>query len=136
MRAWARPSAHLSALFLLVNGSMKLVKPQFVVDATVQLGYPESSIVGLGLVLLACTGLYLVPHTSFLGAILLTDYLGGAVATHVRVGGGLLDVFLPVALAALLWGGLVLWDNRLDALIDPRARCLRRSPANSAPTGT
>src|SRR5437773_7326421 len=74
----------LPALFLLFDGAMKLVKPDFVVEATVRLGYPESVIVPLGVVLLACTVLYLVPATSVLGAILLTGYLGGAVATHVR----------------------------------------------------
>jgi hypothetical protein len=117
-RLWSgRIIGALPALFLLVDGAMKLVKPQFVVDATVQLGYPENSIVGIGLVLVACTVCYLVPRTSFLGAILLTGYLGGAVATHVRAGSGLFPVLFPVPLAALLWVGLVLRDNRLGALL-------------------
>ena len=76
----------LPALFLFVDGAMKLVKPAAVVDATVQLGYPESVILPLGVVLLVCTVLYLIPRTAVLGAILLTGYLGGAVATHVRLG--------------------------------------------------
>ena len=71
----------LPALFLLVDGGMKLAKPAIVVQTTVQLGYPESVILGLGIVLLGCTVLYLIPRTSVLGAILLTGYLGGAVAT-------------------------------------------------------
>src|SRR5258708_1995866 len=75
----------LPALFLLADGVMKLIKPAIVVETTVKLGYPESVILGLGIVLLASTVLYLIPHTSVLGAILLTGYLGGAVATHVRV---------------------------------------------------
>ena len=74
------------ALFLFVDGAMKLVKPAVVVETTVQLGYPEGVITGLGIVLLLCTALYAIPQTAFIGAILLTGYLGGAVATHVRVG--------------------------------------------------
>src|SRR5574341_1081927 len=68
----------LLAVFLLLDGVMKVAKPGFVVEATVQLGYPESVIVGLGIVLLACTALYVIPRTAVLGAILLTGYLGGA----------------------------------------------------------
>jgi hypothetical protein len=65
-----------------MDSVMKLMKPAFVVQATVELGYPESVKVGLGIVLLTCTVLYLIPRTAVLGAILLTGYLGGAVATH------------------------------------------------------
>lgn len=83
----------LPALFLLVDGIMKLMKPEIVVKTTVQLGYPESVIVPLGIVLLVCTVLYLIPRASVLGAILLTGYLGGAVATHVRVSAGLFRFF-------------------------------------------
>src|SRR5258705_9405479 len=110
----------LPALFLLVDASMKLLKPAFVVEATTQLGYSEGVIVGLGLVLLACTALYLVPQASVLGAILLTGYLGGAVATHVRVGSGLFAIFFPVLIGALLWGGLALRDDRASSLIARR----------------
>lgn len=111
----------LPSLFLLVDGIMKLMKPPVVVETTVQLGYPESVIVGLGIVLLVCTALYVIPRTSVLGAILLTGYLGGAVATHVRVGGSLFSVVFPVILGALLWGGLVLRTPRLGALIPLKA---------------
>jgi len=110
----------LPALFLLVDGVMKLIKPAVVVEATVQLGYPESVIVGLGIVLLVCTALYAIPRTAVLGAILLTGYLGGAVATHVRVGDGVFPILFPVILGALLWGGLFLRDERLRALIPLR----------------
>jgi hypothetical protein len=110
----------IPSLFLLVDGAMKLVKPAPVVEATVRLGYPESVILGLGVVLLACTVVYLIPRTSVLGAILLTGYLGGAVATHVRVAEGLFPVFFPVIVGALLWGGLVLRDARLRALLPLR----------------
>ena len=108
------------SLFLLVDGIMKLVKPAIVVDTTVQLGYPESAIIGLGIVLLASTVLYLVPATSVLGAILLTGYLGGAVATHVRVGAGTFEILFPVIVGALLWGGLFFLERRLRQLIPLR----------------
>ncbi len=107
----------LAALFLLVDGAMKLVKPDFVVQGTVQYGYAESTIVPLGIVLLACTAAYIIPRTAVLGAILLTGYLGGAVATHVRAGEGAFRVLFPVVFGALLWGGLVLCDTRLRALL-------------------
>ena len=110
----------LPVLFLLMDGVMKLVKPAMVVDATVQLGYRETVIVPLGFVLIACTVLYAIPRTSVLGTILLTGYLGGAVATHVRVGEGPFPVLFPVILGVLLWGGLWLRDARLRALIPLR----------------
>jgi len=116
----------LPALFLLFDGAMKIVKPGFVVEATVRLGYAEREIVPLGVVVLVCTGLYLVPHTAVLGAILLTEYLGGAVATHVRAGDGSFEISFPVVFGALLWGGLVLRDERLRSLIPWRSR--RESP--------
>ena len=107
----------LPVLFLLLDGVMKVVKPAFVVEATVQLGWPASVIVGLGLVLIACTILYLIPRTAVLGAILLTAYLGGAVATHVGVGGPLFSILMPVILGAMLWGGLYLRDERVRSLV-------------------
>jgi len=111
----------LPALFLLMDGVMKLVKPDPVVEATVKLGYPESVILGLGIVLLSCTILYLIPRTSVLGAILLTGYLGGAVASHLRAEDGPFPLFFPVIFGALLWGGLVLRDARLRGLLTLRS---------------
>ena len=107
----------LPALFLLMDGVMKLFKPALVVEATVKLGYSENVIVPLGIVLTGCTILYLIPRTAVLGAILLTGYLGGAIATHVRVGEGLFSISLPLIFGVLLWGGLYLRDNRLRKLI-------------------
>ncbi len=107
----------LPALFLLMDGVMKLFKPAFVVNETVRLGYPEGSIVPLGIVLTLCTILYLVPRTAVLGAILLTGYLGGAVATHVRFYEGWFPILFPVVFGVLLWGGLCLRDDRLRALL-------------------
>ena len=112
-----RVMSAVPTLFLFVDGIMKLVKPAVVVETTVQLGYPEGVITGLGVVLLLCTALYVVPQTAMLGAILLTGYLGGAVATHVRVGGDLFPMVFPVIVGALLWGGLGLRNPRLRALI-------------------
>src|SRR5438105_9190757 len=116
-----RVMSALSALFLLFDGAMKLVKPTFVVEATVALGYSENVILPLGVVLLVSTVLYLVPRTSVLGAILLTGYLGGAVATHVQHGDGPFEIVFPVIFGALLWGGLVLRDARLRALVPWRS---------------
>jgi hypothetical protein len=111
----------LPALFLLFDAAMKLVKPAFVVEATVTLGYSESVILPLGAVLLVCTVLYLAPRTSVLGAILLTGYLGGAVATHVRHEDSLFEILFPVIFGALLWGGLALRDTRLRSLVPWRS---------------
>jgi hypothetical protein len=110
----------LPALFLLMDAVMKFVKPQAVVEATTRLGYPEACIPALGAILLASTALYLIPPTAVLGAILLTGYLGGAVATHVRVQAGWFPILFPVALGALLWAGLFLRDPRVRQLIPVR----------------
>src|SRR5262245_56307758 len=121
-RLWAgRILTALPTLFLLVDGIMKLFKPRVVVDTTLQLGYPESVIVGIGLVLLVCTLLYLLPRTAVLGAVLLTGYLGGAVATHVRVGAPLFNIAFPVIVGALLWGGLWLRNQRLRTIFPVQA---------------
>ena len=117
-RLWAgRILSTLTSLFLLVDGGMKLFKPPFVVQSTLQLGYPESTIIGIGLVLLACTILYMIPRTTVFGAILLAGYLGGAVATNIRVSGPLFNIVFPVIVACLLWSGLWLRDTNLRRLI-------------------
>jgi hypothetical protein len=104
----------LPVLLLLFSAIVKLVKPAPVVQGFAHFGYPESLVLKLGILELACTILYLIPRTSILGAILLTSYLGGATATNVRVG----DPFLaPVIVGVLVWGGLFLRDRRLQALI-------------------
>lgn len=119
---WAgRIIGGLPALFLLVDALMKLIKPAPVVEATVKLGYSESTILPLGIVLLISTVLYLVPRTAILGAILSTGYLGGAVATHVRASEGLFSIFFPVIFGVMLWAGLWLRDDRLQKLIPLRA---------------
>jgi len=108
------------ALFLLSDGVAKLFKPASVVDATVKLGYSESVIIPLGIVLIVCTILYLIPVTSVLGAILLTGYLGGAVATHVRTGEGMFPIIFPIIMGIMLWLGIYLCDTRLRNLVPLR----------------
>ena len=108
----------LPVLMLLMSGVMKLVKPDFVVDSFRDLGWPESLALCLGILEISCTVVYLIPRTSVLGAILLTGYLGGATATHVRIGE---PFYTPVILGALVWGGLYLRDARLRALLPLRS---------------
>ena len=111
----------LPALFLLMDGAMKIAKPDFVVKATVELGFPEAAIVPLGLVLVTCTLLYLFPKTAVLGGALLTGYLGGAVATHVHAGHGPFEILFPVFFGILLWSELWLRDSRVRALMPLRS---------------
>jgi hypothetical protein len=110
----------LASAFFAMDGVMKFVQPHFVIDATRDLGWPADSatLATLGFLLLASTVLYLFPRTAVLGAILLTGYLGGAVASHARIGSPLFthDLF-GVYLGLLVWGGLWLRDARIRALI-------------------
>jgi hypothetical protein len=110
----------LPILFLLMDSIMKFAKPAVVVDTTVKLGYSETVIIPLGIILLTCTVLYIIPRTAVLGAILLTGYLGGAVATHVRVGEGWFPISFPIILGVLIWGGLWLRDAKTRALVPVR----------------
>jgi hypothetical protein len=107
----------LSSAMLLLDGVMKLMKPAAVVQANVQLGYPEGDIVGIGVTLLVCTAVYVRRRSAIVGAILLTGYLGGAVASHVRVGDGPFPTLFPMFIAALVWGGLILRESRVRALL-------------------
>lgn len=121
-RLWASyVLSGLPASFLLLDGGMKLFKPEPVIKATVELGYPEGVIVPLGIVLVISTILYVVPRTSIFGAILLTGYLGGAVATHVRVGGGAFPILFPVVFGILLWSGIYLRDYCVAQLLPVRS---------------
>jgi hypothetical protein len=107
----------LAVVFFLMDGAMKLWKPAVVVEATRQLGYPESDIVGIGVLLLTCTMLYIFPRTSILGAILLSGYLGGAAASQLRAGNGWFNVVFPVIFGAVVWSGLWLRDIRVRNLL-------------------
>lgn len=112
----------LAVLFLLFDATVKLLELPVTVEATTHLGYPESVMIPIGLIEVACLVAYLVPRASVLGAILWTGYLGGAVATHVRVGSPLFSQTLfPIYVAALLWGGLWLRDRGLRAVLPLRA---------------
>lgn len=112
-------------LGLIFSGVMKLMKPEDIVKEFARLGYPDSVILGIGIVEIVCTILYAIPQTSILGAILLTGYLGGATATHVRIG----DQFVgPVIGGILVWFGLYLRDPRIRALLPLR----KSSPHASA----
>jgi hypothetical protein len=109
--------------FMLFDGGIKLVPLDVVVTATAELGYPPSVGLarGLGILGLVCTALYAYPRTSVLGAILLTGYLGGTVATHLRAGSPVFSHMLfGVYLGIMLWGGLYLRDDCLRALIPYR----------------
>ncbi len=108
----------LTVLFMLLDSGMKVLRAQAAVEGTVQLGYPESVVVGIGVALLISTLFYAIPGTSVFGAILLTGYLGGAIATNVRVSAPLFThILFPVYIAAMAWGGLYLRDSRLRALV-------------------
>ena len=120
---WAgRILTALPVLFLLVDGAMKLFSPAPVVEGMIKLGYPLSLTTTIGIILLISVVLYAIPRTSVLGAILLTGYLGGAVASNVRVGNPLFGYILaPVYVALFIWGGLYFRDERLRALIPLRS---------------
>jgi uncharacterized protein YndB with AHSA1/START domain len=116
---WAgRVVSALPVLMLLLSAVMKLLKPAPVVEGFAHLGYSEGLALGLGILELVCTALYVIPQTSVLGAVLLTGYLGGATATHVRIGE---PSWAPVLLGVLVWGGLYLRDERIRALLPRRS---------------
>ena len=113
----------LAIAFLLMDATMKLLALPVVLETSGPLGFPGAAMArGLGVLLLVCTLLYAAPQTAVLGAILLTGYLGGAVATHVRVGDPLFshDLF-GVYVGVFLWLGLYLRDARLRALVPLRS---------------
>jgi DoxX-like family len=107
----------LMALFFVFDGVGHLMKPAPVVEAFARLGYPLSASVGIGVLALICTAIFVTPRTSVLGAILLTGYLGGAVSTHVRAGSTLFETIFPVILGVLVWAGIFVRDAQLRKLI-------------------
>ncbi|HYU53563.1 MAG TPA: DoxX family protein [Gemmatimonadaceae bacterium] len=121
-RLWTgRVLSALGALFLLFDGVIHILKITPVVEAFAQLGYPLGTAGALGVIEIICVALYLLPRTSVLGAILLTGYLGGAIATQVRVGAPLFSTTLfPIYVALFVWGGLYLRDEAVRALIPLR----------------
>lgn len=121
-RIWAgRVLTALALLFLLFDSGIKILNLAPAVKGTVDLGFQPSVVVPIGIVLLLCAILYIIPRTAILGAVLLTGYLGGAVASQVRAGNPLFShVLFPVYFAFLVWGGLYLRDDRLRALVPLR----------------
>jgi hypothetical protein len=113
-----RALSALPVMFLVFDGVIKVLRIQPVIDSFVQLGYDPDISVALGLLELTCVAVYLVPRTALSGAILLTGYLGGAIATHLRLGHPLFThTLFPTYVAALLWGGLVLRRERLRSVL-------------------
>lgn len=104
----------LVILFLLVDGIMKVLRTDISIDATVELGYPEGQVAWIGIAVLACTVLYAIPRTAILGAIVLTGFLGGAIATQVRLEEP--SALFPAVLGILAWTGLALRDSRARML--------------------
>ncbi len=106
------------ALFLTFDTIIKVLKLAPAVRGTTELGYPADTVLWIGIIEAVCLGFYLVPRTAVLGALLLTGYLGGAMATHVRVGSPLLShTLFPIYVALVLWGGLYLRETRLRELV-------------------
>ena len=108
----------LAALFLTFDTVIKVLKLAPAIQGTTELGYPAGAVIWIGMIELVCLALYLTPRTSALGAILFTGYLGGAIASHMRIGSPLLShTLFPIYVALLLWGGLYLRETRLSALV-------------------
>jgi hypothetical protein len=107
----------LAIAFLAFDALIKLLQLAPAVDSTVQLGYAAQVVLPLGVVQLFCLALYVFPRTAMLGAMMLTGYLGGAIATHVRNGSPLFSLIFPILIGALIWGGLFLRDERLRELL-------------------
>ena len=119
---WAgRIISALVVLFMVFDAAIKVLRLPPAIEGTLSLGYPVSVVFPLGIVVLVCVLLYVIPQSSVLGAILLTAYLGGAVATHVRVDNPLFShVLFPTYVGVLAWLGLFLRDERLRDLIPLR----------------
>jgi hypothetical protein len=106
------------AALLLLDAVMKVLQVPQVMEGTVKVGYPAGTVRPIGIILLLCLICYVIPRTSVLGAILLTGYLGGAVATNVRISTPLFSyTLIPMYVGVLVWGGLFLQDEGVRALI-------------------
>lgn len=113
-----RALSGLAVAFLLFSSLVKFFAPEAVRESLVELGWPPQLAIGLGVLELTCTGLYAVPSTARWGALLLTGYLGGAVATHLRLlHPWATHTLFPVWLGGLVWAGLLLRDPPLRALL-------------------
>jgi hypothetical protein len=118
-RLWTgRVISGFAIAFLIFDTVIKLLRLGPAMEGTTQLGYPASAVMVIGIIEAVCLAAYAFPRTAVLGAVLLTGYLGGAVATHLRIGSPLPShTLFPLYVAALIWGGLYLRDTRLGALL-------------------
>jgi len=108
----------LAILLLLADGFGKLIKPEPVVKATIELGYPENTITTIGILVIICAIIYAIPRSALIGAILLTGFLGGAIATHFRINNPLFShTLFPVYVLLLIWLGLYLRNASLRKLL-------------------
>jgi DoxX-like protein len=108
----------LAVAFMAMDGVVKVLQLPVAVEGTVKLGYPSGVVLVLGIIQLSMLALYLIPRTAVLGAVLWTGYLGGAIATHVRLGNPLFShVLFPTYVAGFLWFGLWLRDRQLRAVL-------------------
>jgi len=111
----------LAILFLSFDTIVKVLRLPVAIEGTTQLGYPESTVFVIGVIQLVCLVLYVMPQTSVFGAILFTGYLGGAIATHLRIGSPLFThILFPIYVALLIWGGLYAREPRLRAMVPIR----------------
>ncbi len=115
----------LPSAVLVGSAIVNILKPPQIVEARTHLEWKEEMFFGLGILQLACAVVYLIPRTSVLGAILMTGYFGGAVATHVRVGDSLRELAPAIVLGVFVWLGLVLRDERVRALLPFREKGVR-----------
>jgi hypothetical protein len=106
----------LAVLFMLFDAVGHLLKPAPVVQAFLQLEFPLSLSICLGIIELVCVLIYVIPRTAVLGAVLITGYLGGAVTIHMRVGNPVFECIFPILIGILFWAGLLLRDLRLRAI--------------------
>ena len=117
----------LAVLFLLFDSVGHLLKPAPVVQAFVQLEFPLRLSVTLGIIQLICIILYVIPRTAVLGAVLVTGYLGGAIAIHMRVGNPLFECTFPIIIGIFFWAGLLLRDSQLHSIFPVRSRITQRA---------
>jgi len=110
----------LVVLFMVFDGVTKVMRVPRVIDATIRIRFPVSSVVGIGVTLLICVAIYVIPRTSVLGAILLTGYFGGATAANVRAESPAFNTMFAVCFGVLTWLGLYLRERRLQALVPLR----------------
>ena len=123
IRWTGRIATTIALLFLTFDVGIKFFGGDAAAKGTADLGFAASQLLTIGLIELACLVLYVVPRTAPLGAVLWTGYLGGAIATHLRLGNPLFShILFPTYVAILLWGGLYARDPRVRALLRPRSR--------------